>query len=126
VSGYIGLIEASRVPEGTMVMVELDGHEMLVAHVGADFFVADNRCPHLGGHLASGVLEGAIVTCPRHHSRFDLTDGHVVRWTDWTGPAQTIGELVRHPRPLRVFEADVSDGMVRIGPEKPPAPTPGA
>jgi len=123
-SGYIELVEAVEVPSGTMKMVEVDGHELLVAHVGEDFFVADNRCPHLGGHLASGVLDGAVATCPRHHSQFDLTDGHVVRWTDWTGATLTVGELMRHPRPLRVFEAKVVEGMVMVGPEKPPVPAP--
>lgn len=123
-SGYIELIAADQVPTGTMKMVERDGHELLVAHVGGSFFVADNRCPHLGGHLASGVLDGSVVTCPWHHSQFDLTDGHVVRWTDWTGAVLTIGELVRHPRPLRVFEAKVTEGMVLVGPEMPPALTP--
>lgn len=119
-SGYIELVPAVQVPDGTMTMVEVDGHELLVAHVGESFLVADNRCPHLGGHLASGVLDGAVVTCPRHHSQFDLTDGHVVRWTDWKGAALTMGELVRHPRPLRVYEVKVAGGAVFVGPEKSP------
>jgi 3-phenylpropionate/trans-cinnamate dioxygenase ferredoxin subunit len=123
-SGSIKLISAAEVPLGTMKAVEMDGHELLVAHVGDGFRVADARCPHLGGHLDQGVLEGSVVTCPRHHSQFDLTDGHVVRWTDWKGAALTLAELARHPRPLRVYEVEVVEGVVLVGAEKPPVPTP--
>jgi 3-phenylpropionate/trans-cinnamate dioxygenase ferredoxin subunit len=121
---FIRLIEAGQVPEGTMKEVESDGHPLLVANVGGTFRVADARCPHLGGHLAEGVLEGAVVTCPRHHSQFDLTDGHVVRWTDFTGAVLTMAEFAKHPRPLRVYEAAVADGFVTVGPQKAPVVTP--
>jgi len=124
VSGFIELIPAGEVPPGAMKAVELDGHELLIAHVGDVFLVADARCPHLGGHLVQGVLVGSVVTCPRHHSQFDLTDGHVVRWTDWTGAVLTIGELARHPRPLRVYESEVVEGIVMVGAQKLPIATP--
>ena len=115
------LIETEALADGQMKAVELDGHELLVAHVGDSYYVADARCPHMGGHLADGTLEGTIVTCPRHHSQFDLADGRVVRWTDWTGAVRSVGQLLRHPRSLRVFEVTVEDGKVMVGPQKPPA-----
>jgi nitrite reductase/ring-hydroxylating ferredoxin subunit len=121
VNSYIELVPVVEVPQGAMKMVEVDGHEVLIANAGGEFLVADNRCPHLGGHLADGVLAGSVVTCPRHHSQFDLSDGHVVRWTDWQGATLTVAELIKHPRPLRVYEVRVEDGKVFMGPEKPPA-----
>jgi 3-phenylpropionate/trans-cinnamate dioxygenase ferredoxin subunit len=124
VSDFIRLVQAIDVPDGTMREVESDGHPLLVANVGGTFFIADARCPHLAGHLPEGVLEGSVVTCPRHHSQFDLTDGHVVRWTDFTGATLTVVELARHPRPLRVYESTVEDGFVMVGPEKAPVITP--
>lgn len=33
---------------------------------------------HLGGSLVEGVLEGNVVTCPRHGSRFDVKTGKAV------------------------------------------------
>jgi 3-phenylpropionate/trans-cinnamate dioxygenase ferredoxin subunit len=122
--GFIRLVAAADVPEGTMREVDSDEHPLLVANVGGAFYVSDGRCPHLGGHLPEGVLQGAIVTCPRHGSQFDLTDGHVVRWTHFTGVTLTMVELARHPRPLRVYETAVEDGFILVGPQKPPAVTP--
>ena len=118
--GFIRLTETSGLEPGRMRSVEVDRHEFLIARVGDGFLVSDARCPHLGGHLAKGVLAGTVVTCPRHHSQFDLADGRVVRWTDWKGAALTVAEIVKHPRPLRVYESKVEDGAVWVGAEKPP------
>ena len=35
----------------------------------------DAICSHMGGYLPDGTLEGTIVTCPIHHSKFDVTTG---------------------------------------------------
>ena len=102
----------------TMRQVDLDGHEFLVARIGDEFFVTDARCAHLGGHLARGVLEGSIVTCPLHHSQYDLRDGSVLRWTDWPGVAHTVAALARHPRPIRAFECKVVGTTLLVGPQK--------
>lgn len=123
--GFLEAVDADGVPEGSMQMVKLDEHELLIAQVGDQWYAADNRCPHMGGHLADGVLDGTIVTCPRHHSQFDLTDGRVIRWTDWKGVVLSMAELLRHPRPLRTYEVKVEGGKVMVGPQKaPPAVAP--
>ena len=119
---FIELTPVEGFEPGTMRQVDLDGHEFLVARVGDEFFVTDARCPHLGGHLARGVLEGSIVTCPLHHSQYDLRDGAVKRWTDWTGVVLTVAELARHPRPVRAYESKVEGGSVWVGPQKTPPP----
>ena len=117
---FMDLIGTEEIAEGQMVGTELEDHELLVAKVGGEFYIADARCPHLHGFLPKGTLEGTIVTCPRHGSQFDLTDGHVVRWTKWTGTVQSMAEAVRHPRPLRVYEARIADGRLQVGPQKEP------
>ena len=121
-SEFLDVAAADDVSEGQMHEFNVGGHDLLVAHVGGAFHISDAHCPHLHGNLTKGTLEGSIVTCPLHHSQFDLADGHVVRWTDWTGVVKSMAELARHPRPLRVYEVSVVDGRILVGPEKPPAP----
>jgi len=123
-SDFIQLVSAEGIEPGSLTPATIDGHEFMVARVGDDYLVADARCPHLRGHLVKGTLEGTVLTCPLHHSQFDLTDGHVVRWTDWTGAVLSVSEIVRHPRPLRVYECKVEGGSVWVGPQKPPADVP--
>ena len=122
-SEFLDVADATEFREGEMRGINAHGHDILVVRIGGEFFISDLHCPHLHGNLSHGVLDGTIVTCPIHHSRFDLADGHVVRWTDWTGVVKSMGELARHPRPLRVYASQVVDGRVLVGPEKPPVPT---
>lgn len=121
---YIQLTTTKNIETGGLKAASLDDHEMLVAHVEDEYFIADGRCPHMGGHLPDGTLEGTVLTCPRHHSQFDLRDGRVVRWTDWEGAALSIGKLLRHPRPLRTYAVRLEGDNILVGPEKsPPAAT---
>jgi 3-phenylpropionate/trans-cinnamate dioxygenase ferredoxin subunit len=105
---------------GSMKLASLDGKEYLVARSGAEYFVTDSRCPHLGGHLEQGSLAGTILTCPRHDSQFDLRDGRVVRWTKWHGATLAVAKAVRSPRPLRSYAAKVEGDTLLLGPEKTP------
>jgi 3-phenylpropionate/trans-cinnamate dioxygenase ferredoxin subunit len=79
-----------------------------------NFYAVDNRCPHMGGDLSQGKLEKTIVTCPRHHSQFDLSDGHVVRWTDWTGIKLSLAKVARSPRPVKTHHVKVEGGKVWV------------
>jgi 3-phenylpropionate/trans-cinnamate dioxygenase ferredoxin subunit len=92
---------------GEMKMVSHKGREILIARVGDSYYAADNRCPHMGGNLSRGKLEGTIVTCPRHQSQFDLKDGHVVRWTSWPAALVTIDQMRSRRRPVKVYPVKV-------------------
>jgi len=116
---YSDVLGVDDLANGAMTDVETGEETLLLARVGDAFYASQGRCPHLHGHLAKGTLDGTVVTCPRHGSQFDLTDGHVVRWTDWTGVVESVGEALRHPRPLRMYEVRVEGGRVLVGPEKP-------
>lgn len=89
--------------DGAIKMVTVEGHDLLLARVGGDYYAADDRCPHMGGRLSHGRLEGTVVTCPRHGSRFDLTDGHVVQWTKWSGITVSLAKILRSPRPIKIY-----------------------
>jgi 3-phenylpropionate/trans-cinnamate dioxygenase ferredoxin component len=115
--GYIPVAKTGSITSGNMMAVSAGGKEILLARVGDRFYASGNRCPHLGGELSRGKLEGTIVTCPRHASRFDLSDGHVVRWTDWAGVKATVSQVFRSPRPLTIYPVRVEgdDIMVKLG-----------
>lgn len=115
---YTDVLGVDELADGAMTDVEVEGDKRLLARVGNAFYASQARCPHLHGHLAEGKLEGTVVTCPRHGSQFDLTDGHVVRWTDWTGAAEAMAEALRHPRPLEMYDTRIENGRVLVGPRK--------
>lgn len=94
--------------------VTVNGHEILIARVGERFYAVDGRCPHMGGRLAQGRLEGTVVTCPRHGSRFDLADGSVVRWLQGSGLLSRIGTVLKSPRPLVTYNVKVERGKMLV------------
>jgi 3-phenylpropionate/trans-cinnamate dioxygenase ferredoxin component len=99
VSDYVSIAQADELRDGEMKKVEVDGRELLLARVDGSYYAIDDRCPHMGGDLSKGSLQGSIVTCPKHGSRFDVRDGQLVRWTDWSGVKLTVGKLLKSPRP---------------------------
>lgn len=66
------------VPEGGAKCVAVNNKPYALFKVGGRVYALDNRCTHVGGPLCEGDLEGSIVTCPWHGSRFDVRSGQVV------------------------------------------------
>ncbi len=111
---FVELLKRDDLKSGQMKAYTTGGREVFVARVGDQFFAGDNHCPHLGGKLAEGKLEGTILTCPRHASQFDIKDGHVVRWTDWSGVKLGIAKVFKSPRPLVVHQLKLEADKVLI------------
>jgi len=111
------LIEAGKTGEyqdGTKKKVTVGGIEILLARVGGEFYAVGNRCPHMGGELAAGRLEGTTVTCPLHGSQFDITDGHNVRWLKGSGFLAAVGKVLKPPRALPVYKVRVDGDTIMI------------
>ena len=60
---------------GESRVVQVDGREVAVFNVEGRFYAVSNRCPHRGGPLVRGHLEGTAVRCPLHGWLFDLKTG---------------------------------------------------
>ncbi len=41
-------------------------------------YAIENICPHDGGILTGGTVEGDVVICPRHGARFCIRTGKVL------------------------------------------------
>jgi 3-phenylpropionate/trans-cinnamate dioxygenase ferredoxin subunit len=76
--GFVKVGETSEIPAGKMKMIKVEDKEFLIANVNGNYYAIANRCTHAGGDLSKGSLEGNIVTCPKHGSKFDVTTGKVV------------------------------------------------
>jgi len=40
-----------------------------------NFYATDGICTHGNTHLATGLVKGNLIECPKHNGRFDLRDG---------------------------------------------------
>ena len=68
----------SEIPDGKMKMIKLNDIEILIVNVKGCFYAISNKCIHKGGNLSEGSLEGTILTCPIHGSKFDVTTGKCI------------------------------------------------
>src|SRR5258706_5083397 len=63
------------VPPGEMLVVTVGERALALCNVGGTVYAVDNACPHRGGPLGEGDLDGRVLTCPWHAWRWDVTTG---------------------------------------------------
>lgn len=73
--GWVRVLGVEEVPAGSVVEVLVGERPVAVANVDGTFLAVDGTCPHAGGPLGDGVLDGAVLTCPWHGWGWDLRTG---------------------------------------------------
>lgn len=63
------------VAAGQGAVVDAGGKSLALFNVDGAYYAVDNSCPHRGGPLGEGDLDGRVVTCPWHAWRWDVTTG---------------------------------------------------
>lgn len=118
---FIEVAKTKDLSDGMMKLVLADGKDILLARVNGRFYATTGRCPHMGGLLSKGKLQGTVVTCPVHGSRFDLKDGKVVRWVQGAGIMSCFGRLMsmmgmaaKSEKLLTVYEVKIEDERVMV------------
>jgi nitrite reductase/ring-hydroxylating ferredoxin subunit len=99
--------QVNEVPTGTMKSYSIGGKQILIANIDGKLYAINDVCTHAGGDLSKGKLEGKIVTCPRHGSKFDVTTGKCI-----SGPK--IGFLKFKAKDETVYEVKVEENRIKI------------
>ena len=99
-SHWVRTVADADLPDGGTIGVEVEGRKVLLHRAGGQLYALDDLCSHAGALLSRGQVDGCVVTCSLHGSRFDLRDGHIVR-----GPAH-------HPQP--VLPARARNGWIEV------------
>ena len=97
---FVPVLADAELREREMKRVDAGGVPVLLVRREGEVCALANTCSHLGGPLSEGKLEGDVVQCPWHGSRFNVRDGSVV-----DGPAT-------FPQPC--FEARVREGQIEV------------
>lgn len=72
---FVNVGSTSEVPDGQVKTFDLGGKKVLVAKANGSFYALENKCPHIGKPLDSGLLTGCVLTCSYHKAQFDVRDG---------------------------------------------------
>jgi nitrite reductase/ring-hydroxylating ferredoxin subunit len=65
----------AAVASGKGALASVNGHDVAVFRRGDEILAIGNDCPHQGGSLCDGWVEGDIVVCPLHGWEFDMRTG---------------------------------------------------
>ena len=82
---FMRVARLSDIPPGTVKGVKAKGKEILIANIDVEAYAIGDRCTHLRGHLHNGQLDGTVIECALHGTRYDVTDGGLCSWV--THPA---------------------------------------
>lgn len=77
-SEFVSVLSVAELPPGRAAEVQVGDRAVALFNVGGNFFALTNLCPHRGGPLGQGFLEGKEVSCPWHNYTFDVTTGENV------------------------------------------------
>ncbi len=74
-ANFLKAARAADVPPGTGTTVEVGEKTIALFNCDGCFYAIDDTCPHQGGPLGEGELQGTVVTCPWHEWRYDVRTG---------------------------------------------------
>lgn len=74
-AGKAKVAAVAELGDGQAKVVEVEGRTLAVFNVAGTYYAIDNVCPHRGGPLGEGDVEGKTVVCPWHGWRWDVTTG---------------------------------------------------
>ena len=97
---FTAVLSESDLEDGKPVRADHNGTPILLVRRGSQIFALAETCSHLGGPLSEGKLDGDVIQCPWHGSRFSIRDGRVI-----DGPAV-------HPQPC--LEGRIRNGQVEV------------
>lgn len=69
------LATTGELPAGTLIEVEHGDDYVALCNVGGEVRAMNGSCPHQGGPLGEGALNGEFVTCPWHMWDFHSVTG---------------------------------------------------
>jgi 3-phenylpropionate/trans-cinnamate dioxygenase ferredoxin component len=106
-ANYVKVAKVNDFKDGVKKKVAAGGQEIMLARVGNNYYAISSRCPHMGGDLSIGKLEGTVITCPRHGSQFDIKNGQNLRWMKGSGLTYSIGKTLKPPQPVKTYPVKI-------------------
>ena len=75
---FVPVARVTDIPPGQTKIVVAGGKQLAIANVDGNFHAVDNACPHFGGPMGLGKLNGSSLSCPWHGWTFDVKTGENV------------------------------------------------
>ena len=100
-SDFIPIANIADLPSGACKSIETEEWGIALFNVDGHIYALDNTCPHAGGPLGEGTVDGESVACPWHGWKFHIPSG----------------TCQKNPSPswnVACYEVRVVDGIIQI------------
>ena len=75
---FVTVAKISDIEPGQIILVEVEDEDVAIASVNGEYYAFSAECPHAGGPLDEGEVEGNVVVCPWHGAEFDMATGEAL------------------------------------------------
>ena len=72
---WVTVASRPKLADGDLLGVSVGEEQIALYNLGGEIFATSNICPHQGGPLNEGMLEGCNIVCPWHAWVFDVSNG---------------------------------------------------
>jgi nitrite reductase/ring-hydroxylating ferredoxin subunit len=111
---WIRALPETDLPNGERTVVDAGERSILLIHGEGQIYALESRCPHMRLPLKGATVEGTTLTCPWHHSAFDLRTGDVQAWSPWPPAVGKMLGALRRERALKIYPVKVEDGAIWV------------
>jgi nitrite reductase (NADH) small subunit len=75
---FVKVASTTDLAPGQGKRVEIQGRKIALFNLEGRYQAIDDACPHRGGPLSEGEVQGDVVTCPWHGATFKIPSGEVL------------------------------------------------
>jgi 3-phenylpropionate/trans-cinnamate dioxygenase ferredoxin subunit len=79
---FIKVTTKDSIQPGQVKNFYREGKSIAISNVGGKLYAFEDSCPHMGARLSNGNLDGSVITCPEHSSKFDVITGKALAVSD--------------------------------------------
>jgi nitrite reductase/ring-hydroxylating ferredoxin subunit len=112
-SKKISIGQISDFSTGKAKVIQAEGIAIVINRVDDKFYAVENRCPHMGLPLGANKVDGTVITCPFHGSKFDMCTGENLDWVgsvagiklpEWSRKLISMGKKPESIKTFRVIK----------------------
>lgn len=106
---YFKVAQTEDIKDGEKKKITLNDKVLLLTNILNTYYAIDNKCPHMGGSLYDGNLDGYNITCPKHGSVFDARTGKVIKSGKIVFISVKVGDTKAYP--VKIEGTDILIGI---------------
>ena len=112
---FVSAIALSELQQKSRITTVVGNVKILFIWHNDKVHAVQPQCPHLKLPLGKGKInDDNEITCPFHHSRFDLCTGEVKCWSEWPPLVGDLLGKLSKPKKLMVYQTKIEGDKVLV------------